>query len=317
MKQAPPHPIRIPPLNALRAFESAARLLSFKQAAAELHVTPTAVSHHIKQLESLVGQRLFERRARSIELTDAGRRLFPALRDGFEQIARAVAALGSEGETLTVSVTSAFASKILVPHLHAFQALHPTIRLRIDAREALSDLRKAEADVAVRYSDDRPIPFQSTTLFSDRFIAVAAPSLLRERRQLTAWDLLQLQTLSYVWRSATLRGPTWSDFMVLAGVGPHDPGRCHVFSEEGHAIQAAIEGAGVGLLSSALVARDLVEGRLVQAHPLSLPGFTFRAVFLADHPRLASIQKLTRWLSGLAASVQWSDGSGLAPGRSD
>jgi LysR family transcriptional regulator, glycine cleavage system transcriptional activator len=296
--------IRMPPLNALRAFEVAARLRSFKRAAAELNVTPTAISHQIKLLESLVGTALFNRLPRAVVLTEAGQRLFPALRDGFDRIAQAIVDLQSEAESIALSVTSAFASKILIPNLRAFQEKHAAIRLRLDATEGLADLRKGDADLVVRYADDRPTSHRSVTLFADRYFAVAAPSHLRRgRRQLEASEVARSSLLAYPWKNTTLRGATWSEWMDLAEVRDFDVTQCHVFSEEVHAIQAAVDGLGIALLSSVLVARDLAEGRLVQVHPQTLPGFTFKAMHLADHVKIASIRQVIDWLSGLAGRV--------------
>ena len=296
---------RIPPLNSLRAFEAAARHKSFKAAAAELCVTPTAISHQIKHLEDIVGARLFERAGRVVELTEAGQRFFPVLRDGFDRIAQAVVDLQRQGETITISVTLAFAAKILVPNLHAFQALHPGVRLRVDASEALVDLRKAEADLAVRYALDRPSSLRIETLFSDHYIAVAAPSLLgAPSATMSAAEIVGAQLLGYPWRNLNLQGPAWPEWMALAGMKDFDVTRCHVFSEESHAIQAAIDGLGVALLSNVLVAQDLVAGKLVQVHPLTLPGFAFRAIFLNDHPKMESILKIVHWLAGLAVEMR-------------
>lgn len=294
--------VRVPPLNALRAFEAAARLHSFKQAAAELHVTPAAISHQVRLLEGLVGTRLFERLTRAVVLTEDGQRLFPALREGFARIAQAAAELASERETIAISVTTAFASQLLVPNLGLLQARHPRLRVRVEATEALVDLRKMEADVVVRYADDRPVSCASKVLFSDRYIAVAAPAWSRARGAgLPASELSNLPLVAYRWKNTTLRGPSWQEWMDLAGVADFDVTSCHLFSEEIHALQAAVDGLGVALVSDVLVRRDLEEGRLVQMHPLALPGFTFKALYLADHRKIASIRQLLRWMSGLAS----------------
>ena len=227
------------------------------------------------------------------------------LRDGFDRIAQAVVALQRQGETITISVTPASAAKILVPNLHVFQALHPGVRLRVDASESLADLRKAEADIAVRYPSDRPSSLRTEALFSDRYIAVAAPSLLGDQSMaMSAAEILGAQLVGYPWKNLSLQGSAWPEWMELAGMKGFDVTRCHVFSEESHAIQAAIDGLGAGLLSSVLVVRDLAVGRLVQVHPLSLPGFAFRAVFLDDHPKMESILKIVHWLAGLAVEMR-------------
>jgi len=294
---------KLPPLNGLRAFEAAARHLSFKEAAEELFVTPTAVSHQIRSLEELVGFQLFERTGKAIALTRAGERFFPVLRDGFDRIAQAVADLQREEDVLTVSVTPAFASMVLIPRLASFRRLHPDLTLRVEASENLVELRKAEADLAVRYGPERSRPFASQLLFRDRYVPVASPSWLGERAlPLPAPVLAAGDLLHYPWKNAALQGPTWSAWMDRAGIRGFDEGRCTAFSEELHAIQAALDGAGVALASTVLVAQHLRHGRLVQVHPLGLPGFAYHAEYLEDHPRLAGVLRIVAWVAGLTGA---------------
>jgi LysR family transcriptional regulator, glycine cleavage system transcriptional activator len=293
--------VRVPPLNALRAFEAAARLRSFKHAAAELHVTPTAISHQIKLLEKIVGEPLFERLVRAVVLTDAGHRLYPSLREGFARIAQAAAELRNQRDSLTLSVTTAFASQVLIPCLPRLMASRPQLRLRINATEELADLRTMEADLAIRYAHDRPTPYESTTLFSDRYIAVAAPSLLGQRhsKSLGAVQVAAMPLLAFRWRSSTLRCPGWSEWMVSAGVDDFDETDCNLFSEEVHALQAAVAGLGVALLSEVFVRKELAAGLLRQVHPLAMPGFTFKAMYLPGHSKMAVIRNLVRSLVAL------------------
>ncbi|MES2149052.1 MAG: LysR substrate-binding domain-containing protein [Pseudomonadota bacterium] len=291
---------QMPPLNALRAFEAAARHLSFKEAAGELCVTPTAISHQIRHLEELVGQKLFERSPRGIALTPAGERFFPVLRDGFDRIAQSVVDLQRDADALTLSVTPAFASLILIPRLSQFRQLYPNIALTIDTSERLVDLRKAEADIAVRYGPERPTPFGSRLLYSDRYLAVASPSWIAASDIPIHADILaSKQLLGYEWKNANLHGPTWATWMEVAGLSGFEAAHYVAFSEESHAIQAALEGAGVALVSSLLAAEHLRSGRLVQVHPLAMQGFVYRALYLEDHPRVDTIEKVVNWLSRL------------------
>ena len=301
----------MPPLNALRAFEAAARHLSFKEAANELSVTPTAISHQIRNLEDLVGRKLFERSARGIALTPAGERFFPVLRDGFDRIAQSVVDLQREGDALTLSVTPAFASMVLVPRLSEFRQRYPHIALTVDASERLTDLRKAEADIAVRYGPERPLPCRVQHLYTDRYIAVASPAWIGDAPlPLPAEILAGSQLLGYQWKNHALQGPSWPDWMGMAGIAAFDASRHIAFSEESHAIQAALDGAGIALASSVLVAADLRSGRLVQAHPLGLPGYSYRALYLEDHPRVATVEKVVNWLTGLAGESLAGDAIG-------
>lgn len=291
---------RMPPLNALRAFEAAARHLSFKEAAAELFVTPTAVSHQIRHLEDLVGFKLFERSGKSIVLTPAGERFFPVLRDGFDRIAQSVVDLQREGEALTISVTPAFAAMVLIPRLSQLRALYPGIALTVNATEKVVDLRKAEADLAVRYGPERSRPLCSQLLYRDRYVAVASPTWVGTRElPVSAQALAASDLLGYQWKNANLLGPTWPGWMAMAGIAGFDASRYIGFSEESHAIQGALDGAGVALVSSLLVGPELRAGRLVQVHPLGMQGFAYHAEFIEDHQRIVTILKVVNWLAGL------------------
>lgn len=291
---------RMPPLNALRAFEAAARHLSFKEAAAELCVTPTAVSHQIRHLEELVGIKLFERTGKAIVLTRAGERFFPVLREGFDRIAQSVVDLQREEDVLTISVTQAFASMVLVPRMSALRRQHPGLTLRVDATERVVDLRKAEADLCIRYGPERARAVNSQVLWRDRYIPVAAPAWLGGRElPVSARDIAHADLLHYDWKNTFLQGPTWVSWMEVAGLRGFDTGRCIGFSEESHAIQAALDGAGICLASSVLVGHELRSGRLVQVHALGLNGFAYHAEYVDDHPRLLLLHKVVNWLGGL------------------
>lgn len=291
---------RMPPLNALRAFEATARHLSFKEAAAELFVTPTAVSHQIRNLEELVGLKLFERSGNTITLTRAGERFFPVLRDGFDLIAQSVVDLQRDGDALTISVTPAFAAMVLIPRLSQLRLLYPGIALTVNATEKIVDLRKAEADLAVRYGPERSRPLRSQLLYRDRYVAVASPAWVSAHPlPVSAQVLATSDLLGYQWKNAKLQGPTWSAWMAMAGIAGFDAAHYIGFSEESHAIQGALDGAGVALASTLLVGPELRGGRLVQVHPLGMQGFAYHAEFVDDHPRVHTVMKIVNWLAGL------------------
>lgn len=292
---------KLPPLNALRAFEAAARHVSFKLAAEELCVTSTAISHQIRHLENLIGYKLFERTPRSIALTDAGRRLFPVLRDGLDRFSRAVADLNEDGHSVSVSVTSAFAARLLVPALVRLHELHPAIRLTIDATERLADVARGEVDVAVRYGLMATAPgLRVQHLYRDRYLPVASAQWANARSEaLSAPNLAQERLLSYDWKNARLQGPTWVRWMAAQGVTEFDPDRCVQFSEESHAIQAAMDGAGVVLASDALVEHDMQTGRLVQVCGSTLDGFDHHCLSLETNPKSVAIHQVEEWLRSL------------------
>ncbi|CAM2069571.1 LysR family transcriptional regulator [Sulfidibacter corallicola] len=252
------------PLHGLRAFEAAARHQSFQNAAGELAVSPTAISHQIRQLEDQLGVVLFRRQPRPITLTEAGARLFPRVRDALDELEQAVAALRPESphETLTVSTTRAFASRWLLPRLPRFYEAHPGISVNVHAAETVSDL-PGTADCAVRYTRRPPEDQICFPLFRDRFFPLAAKALLAGDRPLShVRDLADHTLISFEWTAKRPDNPTWRRWLeaVADQWGPIDTrGQRHiVLSEESHAIQAAAEGLGIALCSS-LMAIDLLQ----------------------------------------------------------
>jgi LysR family glycine cleavage system transcriptional activator len=287
---------RLPPLNALRAFEAAARHRRIKDAAAELFVTPAAVSHQVRHLERWVGHKLFDRQGNTLALTPHGERLFPMLKDSLDRIASAVADLHRDGHALTLSVTPAFATRLLVPRLAELRAAEPDLVLTVMATDRVLDLRKAEADVAVRYGAERARPHRSQVLYRDQYLALASPEW--RARHPAHGTLPHTDLLGFTWHNPGLLGPTWTRWFASAGLPV--PGPTTSFTEESHAIQAAVAGAGVVLASSVLAGPDLRAGRLVQVHEHVLPGLAFHAEFVADHPQRAAIDRVVAWLAGLA-----------------
>src|SRR6185503_11066558 len=174
----------LPPLTELRAFEAAARHLSFKKAAAELSVTPTAISHQIRLLEDHCGRLLFQRRPRPLKLTSVGEQLFPVIHDGFEAFADALTAVrsGATGGRLRITATNAFAARWLVPRLPNWRAAYPRLKLDIIGTDAVLDLRSGEVDLAIRYARRRPVDHISTELVRDTFHVVASPKLVGHPR---------------------------------------------------------------------------------------------------------------------------------------
>ncbi|KTE07902.1 LysR substrate-binding domain-containing protein [Sphingopyxis sp. H115] len=259
---------RLPPLSALRAFEAAARYGSFKEAAAELAVTPTAVSHQIRSLEAHVDLALFERRTRQVVLTDAGARLYPVLRDGFDAFAEAIERLTRRRgrRHVTISATTAFTARWLVPRVNAFRALHPDIDLQLQASDQLVDLERAGVDIAIRYGAGPYPDFSVTPLFADRFAPVLNPML-----RIAA--VADGPRIDFEWRRRHPDNPTWSRWFAEAGLPePAEPAQLR-FSDESHAIQAAVAGQGIALVSLALVEAELAAGQLVQPFGPTISAF--------------------------------------------
>lgn len=288
---------RLPPLGALRAFEAAARLRSFKRAAQELSVTPTAVSHQIRALEEHVGVRLFERRTRSVALTAAAERLFPVLRDGFDAFADAVESLRAQPprRALTLSATLSFTAKWLVPRMASFRQACPDLDLRLHASDDPVDLHAGLADAAIRYGRGPYPGLDAEPLIANRFAPVCSPRLgVRAPADLRGQTLLHSE-----WRHPNADTPTWRRWCERAGVAGLDLDAGLRFTDESHAIQAAIAGHGVALLSLALVADDLAAGALVQPFGPSLEGYPHWWV-QAPGPARADLAALRAWLRAQA-----------------
>jgi LysR family glycine cleavage system transcriptional activator len=293
------------PLRCLQAFEAAARHRSFKAAAAELGVTPTAISHQIRLLEDLCGQKLFQRSPRPLALTSAGERLFPQLQSGFDTLTHAVASLAVPSDPLPLRVTSpnAFASRWLVPRLPTWRELHPDIPLEIIGTDAVLDLRAGYADVAIRYARVMPSDFVAQEVYRDSFFPVCSPGLLARYGGTTrrAADLLRFPLIHYDWMNRDPDAPTWRKWFAAAGaIDPHltetDKTWDLSFREELHAIDAVVAGQGVAICSDVVVSHELKSGALVKAHSLSLPGYGFYLVSMLHHPRQAMIDAFLSWI---------------------
>lgn len=292
---------KLPPQSQLRAFEAAARHLSFKKAADELAVTPTAISHHIRALETYCGQPLFRRRPRPMTLTDAGARLYPVIRQGLDAFETALSTLVDSGDAvqLRVTTTSAFASRWLVPRLPNWRKVHPDIVLDVIGTQTVVDLKAGEADLAIRYMRDAPDGFVSRELFRDRFVLVGSPKLLaKTRSDGRPADWARHTLINTVWSSP--RAPTWQRW--LAAVRKTDPDFPLVdqqgalsFDEELNAIDALMTGQGIGICSDVLIRPELQAGSLVKLADFAMPGLGFYLVHVPHHPRQPLIDRFLSW----------------------
>jgi LysR family glycine cleavage system transcriptional activator len=294
---------KLPPLIELRAFDAAARHLSFKKAATELGVTPTAISHQIRLLERYCGRALFRRRPRPLSLTDAGARLFPVIRDGLEAFAAAIAAVRREGDKqpLRVTTTNAFASRWLVPRLPRWRKAHPAAPLEVIGTDRVIDLHAGDADVAIRYARSVPTDVVAEEFLSDIFWPVCDPQLRSSGLLKRVADLRRHVLVHCYWSPSDLEAPTWQRWLAVARVKWRDVPELkemeHLsFREELHAIEAVIAGQGIGIFSNVLVAPELAAGTLVKAFNLSLPGYGFFLVRAPHHQREKTIQAFSTWL---------------------
>jgi LysR family transcriptional regulator, glycine cleavage system transcriptional activator len=257
-------------LNALRAFEAAARHLSYVAAADELNVTPAAVGHLVRGLEATVGVELFRRSQTGparLVLTEVAEAALPELQAGFDHLTAAFERLkASHGQIIiNVTVPPAFADKWLLPRVERFAASHPRYDLRIDTSGRLVDFAAERMDVGIRYGSGRWPGLESTFLLRDAFFPVCSPALLDGPRPLRRPDDLWHHTLihdrSMAFESAF---PTWRSWLQAAGFPNISCERGLQINDSAAAYQAAINGSGVALGRTTLVAQDLKRGRLVR-----------------------------------------------------
>ena len=260
-------PVRIPPIAALRAIESASRHLSYTKAANELFVTQSAISHQIRHAEDLWDLKLFERRGRQLVMTEAGQSLSPIIRDFILKISSTVETLQERGteRALRVTLLQSFAFKWLVPRLGHFNKRHPDIDVWLSTTEELVDFTLANADVGIRLGPGDWDNVFHEHLLSEYVFPVCSPKFLEEHgRPKTAEDLLHYPLLR---RSVVDICPRWKDWFKDAGIEMTLMAHGAKFPGTSLAIQAAIDDQGVALARSAHAIDDLKAGRLVNLFP--------------------------------------------------
>jgi LysR family glycine cleavage system transcriptional activator len=289
--------LHLPAISALRAFEAAARLRSFTLAAEELGLTQGAISHQVRGLEDHLGFELFQREPRRISTTAKGERLALAVRDGLGTVARAIAELTKTdaGPHLVVSTLAGFAVKWLFPRLIRFDKRHPKIELSIATTGQLVDFSAGEADVAIRYGMGRYPGLHVERILDEDMYPVCAPKLLRGAKALRKpADLARVPLLHDDIMRLDGHMPGWKLWLDAAGASNVDPGKGRRFGQSNMSIQAAIEGLGVALGRSPLVADDLAAGRLARPFDLAVPsGYAYYFVCpprALDRPKVAAFR---------------------------
>ena len=289
---------QLPPLGALRAFEAAARHLSFKAAASELGVTPTAISHQVRILEEWLGHRLFDRHTRRVTLTRDGRFLATPLREGFEAFARAIAEIRSSRNrpTVTLTATTAFTAHWLIPRLGGIGG---EVEIRLLARDEPVDMAAGAADLAVRYGWGPYPDLETELLVADSFVPVASPAVAVADMAAIA----EARLIHFDWRRPLRAAPDWNQWFAAAGLdraAAKSVGDV-TFSEESHAIEAAIAGHGVALLSQTLTAGAIDRGLLCRlpGPVLAAPGF--HLIWPRNRPLTTAADRTRRWLAAEAA----------------
>jgi LysR family glycine cleavage system transcriptional activator len=290
----------LPPLNALRAFEAAARHLSFTKAADELHVTQAAVSHQIKALEERLGVKLFRRLGRGLVLTEVAQAYLAEIRDAFDRIAEATRRLKQHeaGGALNASMLPSFATKWLLPRLGRFRERHPGIDLRISTGGEMVDFSRDDFEVAIRSGRGRWPGLRADLILTETLFVVCSPDLLKRKKLRRPEDLRHHTLLHDEPRDR------WAVFVSRLGLDGIDPWRGPGFNHSNMVIEAAIAGQGVALVGGTLAAADLREGRLVRPLKDALPtDYSYWLVCpesAAERPKIVAFRE---WLLEEAANA--------------
>ena len=284
----------LPSLAALRAFEATARHLSAKHAAAELFVTPTAISHQVRSLEASLKLALFIRRPRRLILTAEGLALYEALRQGFDLFAQTIQSISAprSRRAVTLSTTPGFAAKCLLPRIASFQNEHSQLDLKIHASHQPVALDGSTADVAIRYGRGTWPGYVAEKLFDNTFSPACSPLLgLHDPKGLLSQTLIHFE-----WQPTIKSPPTWRKWNQEAGLASLDTSAGLIFSDESHAITAAVAGQGVALLGNELIADELRSGALVQPFGPILDGDAYYFIYPEARRDDPPIQALRQWV---------------------
>lgn len=287
---------RLPPLNALRVFEAAARQGSFARAAEELHVTPAAISQQIKILEGYLGVTLFNR-GKSLELSESASAVLPQVSDAFDQMERAMARVrvGNDKGPLVVSAPPVFAARWLIPRLDDFHAHYPDVELLLMATQRLVDFTLEDVDVAIRFGTGNYPGLRVERMMTESIVVVAAPKLAARIKKPA--DLLRCNLLEDKWHVEEGMFPDWTTWLTTLGVAGKTAPRIQSFGDAGLTIQAAVSGLGVTLAWNSLVTDDIAAKRLQRVLDHAIPTtLGYHLVAPENHATLGKVQGFRTWL---------------------
>lgn len=305
----------IPPLNPLRAFEVAARHLSFTRAAEELFVTPSAVSHQIKTLEESLGIALFTRDAKALSLTAAGKAYLPGVQQAFKQLAHATHQLQTHGmPALKINIPPTFAVKWLIPRMDRFMKAHPEIDLKVSTSNHTVDFSREDFDLSVRYGRGHYPGLHSELCLPVEVFPVCSPALMRGEHPLLVPADLKHHTLLHDDSTYTdVSNPNWAMWLEHAGVTGIDATRGPSFWPSHLVINAAIDGLGVALAKKNWVVKDLADGLLVRPFDISLPvEFSYFIVYPQERVEDRRIAAFVDWVRQEVAGDQAAASAGTA-----
>jgi LysR family glycine cleavage system transcriptional activator len=312
----------LPSLNALRAFEATARRLSFTEAARELHVTPAALSHQIRGLEERLGLALFHRHTRAIELTEEARLIYPGIHAAFETLRETIERLDrvAPSNVLVVSATPGFTVKWLVPRLYRLLEAHPEIDIRISSSMQKATFEGDGIDVAIRFVLGTLPDHHVEKLAEDTVVPLCSPRLIASDRPLRQPADLARHTLIHTDLPSPFPPmPTWSDWLAEVGLDAIDATRGLRFNTVDHAIDAAVEGAGVTLGQKIIALGDLQAGRLVVPFGPELPIRARGYHFVCPRGRMAQpkVRAFRDWLFAEMAKAAADLGQDFLAGGAD
>lgn len=288
------------PLNALRAFDAAARHMSFKRAADDLSVTPAAISQQIRSLEETLGVELFKRTSRTLILTEAAQLALASLKEGFEKMEEAVDAMTAtkDTNTLRISVAPSFATKWLVPRLASYYQRRPNAVVKVSASMAVADFQAQEVDLAVRYGLGNYPGMHSEELLRDMVYPVCSPDLLGGKKSLSSPEEITELTLIHDDNGGNLSDTYgWNSWLRAAGIKPKEGMPALHFNAHVLAIEAAIAGRGVALARHTIAEADIKAGRLVRPFGEAIPiDFAHYIVCPPEKLQLEQVQDFINWL---------------------
>ncbi len=306
----------LPPLNALRVFEAAAKHLSFTKAAEELNVTPGAVSQQIKTLEEFIDAKVFKRTKRALLLTDNAQAALPLLREAFDKLEEASSLMAAPGDAkrLNVSVAPSIAAKWLVPRLDRFHDKHPDLEVWVSADMDLVDFAVDDVDLAIRYGPGGYDGLSEELLMAETILPVCSPRLMLGDAPLKApEDLAHHALLHDGSPDKDESAPTWPMWLKAAGVEGVDGARGPKFNQSSLVIEAAVAGKGVALAKAALALADLEAARLVVPFDMTTTTpstFAYYVVNPAAKNRVKAVKAFKAWLHEEATATQ--DAAALA-----
>jgi len=293
----------LPGTRALRTFVAAGRHLNFTRAAAEIGLTPAAVSHQIKEIEEQLGIALFTRTSRHIRLTPSGAVLLEAAADALNMLQRGISRarrMARNQAHLRITTSARFATNWLFPRLPRFRADNPTLELSFDITDEMRDFAVDDVDVAIRFGTGSYDHVRSYRLFDTVIAPVCSPKLIENGARLEEPRDLSNYTLFYVdWEAEGMVWPNWRMWMAAAGVDEFDDSRCVGFPDSSHVVQAVIEGGGVGLADLDMIANDLADGRLVRVFDTAIrvaPEYAYHLVYPETSSQDPRVIAFRQWI---------------------